>query len=134
MEENKELMELLRQIHKSNRQQVRANRLLCVFALVSLICCVVLFVTVYNMLPQLTAVVTRMDTVLGNLEQTTEQLAAMDLETMVRDVDALVVTGQESLEQTMDKLNTIDFETLNRAIEDLADVIEPLAKFFNTFR
>lgn len=134
MEENKEMLELLRQIQKSNRQQVRTNRLLCIFALVTAICCIVLFVTIYNMLPQLTTVVTRMDTVLGNLEQTTEQLAALDLKTMVSDVDTLVVTGQQSLEQTMEKLNTLDFETLNQAIEDLADVIEPLAKFFNTFK
>ena len=32
-----------------------------------------------------------------------------------------------------EKLNIIDFETLNQAIEDLADVVEPLAKFFNVF-
>lgn len=134
MEENREMTELLRQIQKSNRQLVRTNRLLCVFALVTALCCIVMFMTVYHMLPQLTAVVTRMDTVLSNLEQTTEQLASVDLQTMVRDVDTLVVTGQQSLEQTMDKLNTIDFETLNQAIGDLADVIEPLAKFFNTFR
>ena len=126
MEENRELMDLLRQIHKSNRQQVRTSRLLCFFALVSAVCCIVLLVNIYLMLPQLTDVVTRMDTVLGNLEQTTEQ-------TMISDVDSLVVTGQESLEQTMEKLNTIDFDTLNKAINDLADVIEPLARFFNSF-
>ena len=133
MEENRELMDLLRQIHKSNRQQVRTSRLLCFFALVSAVCCIVLLVNIDLMLPQLTDVVTRMDTVLGNLEQTTEQLAAMDLQTMISDVDSLVVTGQESLEQTMEKLNTIDFDTLNKAINDLADVIEPLARFFNSF-
>ena len=45
----------------------------------------------------------------------------------------LVVTGEASMEMTMERLNEIDLQTLNRAIENLADVIEPLAKFFNIF-
>ena len=56
-----------------------------------------------------------------------------ELETVVGDVDSLVVTGQESLEQTMGKLESINMEKLNQAIEDLAEVIEPLAKFFKKF-
>jgi len=51
----------------------------------------------------------------------------------VDNVDSLVTTSQQSVRQITDKLNAIDFETLNLAIEDLADVVEPLAKFFNVF-
>ena len=39
MEENKELLALLQNIEKSNRQQVKLTRLICVFALVAAICC-----------------------------------------------------------------------------------------------
>lgn len=133
MDENRELLELLKKIEKTNRQQVRTGRLLCVFALVAVICCAVTAAMIFNVLPQLTAVMTQMETVLGNLEETTTQLAALDLERMVADVDALVVTGEESLKQTMEKLNAIDFETLNQAVGDLADVVKPLADFFNRF-
>ena len=68
-----------------------------------------------------------------NLTAVSAELEAAELGELVRDVDALVVTGEQSVEETMKKLGAIDFETLNRAIENLADVIEPLAKFFNIF-
>lgn len=45
----------------------------------------------------------------------------------------LVTTGQDSLEQMMARLNAVDFKSLNQAIRNLADVVEPLAKFFNVF-
>ena len=74
-----------------------------------------------------------MDTILSNLNTVTDELARADLEGMVADVDSFVTTGQEAVEQATEKLNIIDFETLNQAIGDLADVVEPLAKFFNVF-
>lgn len=126
MEDNREMMELI-------RQQTRSSRIQCILMLVTALCCVALVVTVLGVLPRVDGVITQMEAVLGNLEQATAQLAAADLEGMASNVDDLVVTGQQSLEQTMEKLNTIDFEALNRAIKDLADVIEPLAKFFNAF-
>ena len=43
----------------------------------------------------------------------------------------LVTTGQDGLEQMMARLNAVDFKSLNQAIRNLADVVEPLAKFFN---
>lgn len=133
MENNREILELLERIEKSNRQQVRTGRILCVFGLIAVVCCIVTAVMIFNVLPQFTALMSQMETVLGNLEQTTTQLAAMDLGRMVADVDALVVTGEESLKQTMEKLNAIDFETLNQAVSDLGAVVKPLADFFSRF-
>lgn len=133
MEENKEILQLLKQIEKSNRQQVRANRLMCLFAVVAAVCCIATFATIFNTLPQINGIIGQMQAVLGNLETTTEQLAAVDLQGMVSDVDALVVSGQQSLEQAMEKMNTIDFDALNQAIQDLAEVIEPMAKFVKMF-
>ena len=133
MEENRELIDLLRKIHKSNRTQTVVCSILCVFALIACVCCVMLFVKVYDMLPQMNVVFAQLETVLANLEQVSGQLAAVDFQSMVQDVDALVITGQQSLEQTMEKLNGIDFNALNEAIGDLAAVVEPLAKFFKVF-
>lgn len=84
-------------------------------------------------MPAMRDVVVKMETVLENLETVTDQMADMDLATMVKNVDDLVVTSQAGVEQAMDQLNAIDFNTLNRAIDDLADVVDPLAKFFNVF-
>ena len=134
MEENKEILELLKQIDKANRQKLRMGRILCVLALVAALCCCLTFGVVYSLVPQVNAVLAQSQTVLGNLETTSRQLAALDLESMVANVDTLVASGQESLEQSMDKLNSIDFDTLNQAIQDLSDVIQPLAKLSNMFR
>lgn len=134
MEQNRQIMELLQQIEKNSRRQARTGTMLCVLGSIAAVCCVVTLVTILGLMPQANEVIGQMQTVLRNLEQTSEQLAAADIGAMAADVDALVTTGQQSLEQTMQKLNTIDFEALNAAIEDLAAVVEPLSRFFGAFR
>lgn len=140
MEENKELVELLQKIEKTNQQQVRLTRLVCVFALIAAVFCGCTFALVYALLPQITdilpqisTVATQMQAVLTDLEQATAQLAEMDFSGMVENVDTLVVTAQDSLAQTMEKFNAIDLETLNQAIEDLAQVVEPMSKLMSMF-
>ena len=133
MDQNQEMLELLRKIEKSGRQKNVTNILLCLFMLAAAVSCVTLCVMVCRLLPQVNDLLGQMETVMTDLEQTVRRLSALDLESMVANANSLAVVAQESLQQTMEKLNTVDFETLNKAIEDLSKVIEPLAKFFNTF-
>ncbi len=133
MDNNQEMLELLRKIEKSNRQKVLTNILVCLFILAAAVSCIALCVMVYRMVPQVNELMGQLEIVLDNLEQTTGELAALDLEAMVSNVDSLVVYAQDSLHQTMENLDTIDFETLNKAIGDLSKVIEPLAKFAGMF-
>ena len=133
MDHNQEMLELLRKIEKSNRQKNVTNVILCVFMLAAAASCVFIGLMVFRLMPQVNGLLVQLETVLTDLEQTTGQLAALDLESMVTNMDSLAVYAQESLQQTMEKLDTIDFETLNRAIRNLSDVVEPLAKFFNVF-
>ena len=133
VEQNQEMLELLRKIEKSNRQKNVTNIILCVFMLIAAVSCVVICVTVFRLMPQVNGLMSQMETVLTDLEHTSRSLAALDLETMAGNVNSLAVYAQESLQQTMEKLNAINFENLNKAIEDLAKVIEPLANFFGRF-
>jgi len=133
MEDKQELRELLERLDQSNRQQAKFARWQCIFSIASAVCIVGLFVLVYSLMPQVQALTTQTEVVLENLTEVTDQLAGMDLGTMVENVDELVTTSQAGVEQAMEQLNAIDFETLNQAIEDLAAVIEPLANFFNIF-
>ena len=151
MEEKQELQEWMDRMEESNRQQARYARWQCIFTAVAAVCCVSLFLLVYIKMPAMQElsvkmesvltdleVITQqlsgsMETVLENLETVSTQLAEMDLGAMVENVDELVTTSQAGVEQAMDRLNTIDFKKLNQAIGDLADVVEPLAKFFNVF-
>ena len=134
MEENKEIIELLKKLDESSQKRVRLGRILCVLALVAALFCGATFAVVFSLVPQVETVLTQVQPVLGNLEQTSQQLAALDLEGMVSNVDALVVTGQQTLQQSMEKLDTVDFDDLNQAIRDLSAVIEPLAKWGKMFQ
>ena len=141
MDNNQKLMDLLEQMEKANRKQVAYARLQFVFSVTAAICCILLLLAGVKVLPQLQEAVLQAETVLTNLETVTTDLAQADLIGMVENVDALVTnvdglvgTSQEGVEQTMAKINAIDFDALNDAIKDLSDVIEPIAKFFNTFK
>jgi hypothetical protein len=127
MEEKKELQELLVRLDESNRKQAAYAKWQCVFSVAAAISCVGLFVLIWTLMPEVRNLTRQMETVLANLELVTTQLAGMDLGVMVQNVDELVVTTREGL-------GAIDFQMLNQAIEDLADVVEPLAKFFNVFQ
>ena len=140
MEENKEMLELLRRIDRNGRMQTYAGYVRTGLMVVCAVCMAVLVVMVYRMLPQINEILDQarlamgqIQTVLANLEQTTDQLAQVDLESMVSNADALVVSGQQSLEASMAKLNSVDFDALNQAIKDLSAVIEPLAKMTRLF-
>ena len=133
MDEKQELQELLKRLDESNRKQARYAKWQCVFSVAAAVCCIALLVVVCTLMPQVRELTAQTETVLENLEIVTAQLADMELGDMIRNVDSLVTTSQDSLEQMMAKLNIIDFESLNQAIRNLSDVVEPLAKFFNVF-
>ena len=141
MENNERMMELLERMEKANRKQVAYARMQFLFSAVAAVCCAVLLFSGMKILPQLQEAAVQAETVLSNLETVTTELAQADLSGMVENVDALVNnvdglvgTSQTAVEQTMTKINAVDFDALNEAIKDLSDVIEPIAKFFNTFK
>lgn len=133
MELNQEMLELLRKIEKSNRTKSVTNVLICIFMLAAAVSCIAVCVMLAGLMPQVNNILVQMETALASLEQTSSDLAALELESMVTNVDAMAVMAQESLAATMAKLDLIDFETLNKAIEDLSRVIKPLADFVGLF-
>ena len=140
MENNPEMLQLLKKIQRANRWTAGINAVTCLCMLIAAAGCVALCVTIWNLLPQIHGIMQQMQLILGNLEQTSTDLAAMDLEAMVGNVDSLAVFAQESLRQTMEMACVILVEgveaeeaSLNKAIEDLSKVIEPLARFASVF-
>lgn len=140
MDEKNEMLELMKKMELASRRQLFYARIQCVAAVVAVICFAGIFFLIRDLLPQVSAImadipdlVTQMQSVLGNLEIVTRELSAVDFETMVTGINDLVSVGQVSLEETVSKLNAIDFEALNKAIQNLSDVVEPMAKFFNVF-
>lgn len=147
MEDNKELMELLKEIRDVNRKQVWYSRITCIAAILAAVCFGGVFLLVKDFLPQINQVLTeitgivsqlpgivsQMQDVLTNLQEVTEKLTAVDFGGMIDGVNSLVESGQSGLNQTVEKLNSIDFASLNKAIKNLEAVVEPLAKFFKVF-
>ena len=141
MEENKEMLELLKKIEESNRKQLWYTRVQCLAAIVAVVCFAGVYFLIKDFLPQISAIITeipgvvaQMEVVLGNLEVVTTELAAVDFEGMIEGINTLVEAGQTGLEETVQKMNAIDFEALNKSIKTLNEVIEPLANFFKAFR
>lgn len=141
MENDQKLLELLERIEKTNRRQVWYARFQFLFTVIAAAACVVLLVSALGVFPQLEDAVSQAETVLNNLESVTTELAKSDLsgmvenmDTLVTNVDGLVNASQTGVEQAIENLNSIDFDALNGAIKDLSDVIEPIAKFFKSFK
>lgn len=140
MEEKNEMLELMRKMEESSRKQLLYTRIQCIAAVVAVVCFAGIFFLIRDLLPQVSAImadipglVTQLESVLGNLEVVTSDLATVDFETMVTGINSLVSAGQVSLEETVAKLNAIDFESLNKAIGNLSAVVEPMASFFKVF-
>lgn len=140
MEQNKQMLELLEKMEKTSRRQLLFTQILCGLALAAALFCIIAMVQIRQILPDLEGIIAQMQGVLGNMELAASQLAQLDVQSIVNDVGALVqevseltTAAQDSLKQTMTKLDAINFATLNKAIEDLAAVVEPLARFFGAF-
>ena len=140
MEENMELLELLKRIEGANRKQLLYTRIQCIAAVAAVACFAGIYLLIRDFLPQISAIITQiprvvaqMEIVLSNLEVVTTELAAVDFAGMIEGVNTLVEAGQTGLTETVEKLNAIDFEALNKAIQTLTEVVEPLAKFFKVF-
>ena len=140
MEEKNEMLELMRKMEENSRKQLLYTRIQCAAAVIAVVCFAGIFFLIRDLLPQVSAImadipglVTQLESVLGNLEIVTTDLATVDFETMVAGINSLVSTGQVSLEETVAKLNAIDFESLNTAIGNLSAVVEPMASFFKVF-
>lgn len=134
MEDNYEQLELLRRIDETGRKRLRLARICCALALTAAVLFACTLAVALQLVPQAQQVLSQVEPVLQNLEQATGQLASLDLEGMVQNVNQLVVSGQRSLELSMDKLNAVDLEALNQAIQDLSAIIEPLAKWAKVLR
>ena len=72
------------------------------------------------------------------MEQASDTLALVD-ETLLDvqslfEEDGLIVQSSEALAQAMEKIDRMDIDSLNQAIQNLKDVVEPMADFFGRFK
>lgn len=119
--------ELLAKMEETSRKQLRFARIQCLFSIIAALCCAVILIIVLRMIPVLQGFAQQADVILSNLEALTDHLAQIDLKQTVDNLNTLMTAGQTGVAEAIEKLNAIDIETLNGAIEDLAEIIKPLA-------
>ena len=119
--------ELLAKMEETSRKQLRFARIQCLFSIIAALCCAVILIIVLRMIPVLQGFAQQADIILSNLEALTDHLAQIDLKQTVENLNTLMTAGQTGVAEAIEKLNAIDIETLNGAIEDLAEIIKPLA-------
>ena len=132
--------QVLERMEKQSRRQLLFIKVLCVLCAFLLVCTVVLTLSITGAVKQVLTIAQPLQqmadqagTVLANLDNVAQELADADLGSMVENVNTLTSDSQTAVTEAIEKLDTIDIETLNKAIQDLADVVEPLAKVSNFF-
>ena len=148
METEQNVQELLQKLENQSRQQLLFTKILCGLCAVVMVLSLVLTLSITGAVNQLVGLAEPLEQITGqvkemtgqagivmdNMETVTQTLADADLGTMVEQVNTLAANSQTAVSEAMAKLDTIDITTLNKAIQDLADVVEPLAKVSNIFR
>lgn len=150
-----EVLETLARLEKYNKQQASAAKLQCVISVISLICCTAALVMMVLLVPRLQRMTTQTEKFINEAGEVMEDIQAasatiseldlgpvlveikgllQNVDGLLTNVDTLVTTTQDGLEDTLVEIEKVDFDTLNKAIKDLAAVVEPLAKFFSSFK
>lgn len=113
-----------------------------IFAVSNVILVVIVLIFALKVLPGLTLALSQTSDALTQATETLilaeetlskAEVALEDFEDLAGNVNELVDSSSVVVEEAMGKINKMDIDTLNRAIQDLSDVVEPLANFFNRF-
>ncbi|MCR5673281.1 MAG: hypothetical protein K6F87_06155 [Lachnospiraceae bacterium] len=86
--------------------------------------------TASGTIEQVNGMMGEVQSVVSNLDKSTQELAAVDLNGMLDNVNSLVATSEASVQDTVKKIDDVDLDSLNKAIKDLSTIIAPLAKLF----
>ena len=119
---SEEVLNNLKDIRSYSKKRLFWARLSAVMIMIFTICSV----SVLPMIARTFSVATE------RLESLSETIDKVN--TALDSLTEMTNNTSDSLEEAMNNLNSIDFEGLNSAIEDLGDVVEPLASFFGKFK
>lgn len=122
--EKTETAALLEKLEQAAHTQQDCARRQSRLAAIAAAACVGIFLLVGILFVQLQPAVARLNTAAENLSRVSADLAEIDFEATVSGMNDAMTSAQQSLAQ----LEQIDIDTLNAAINDLADVVTPLAR------
>lgn len=127
---------LLEQLVENSRKQLFYSR---IASLSVTVLAVAVVISLLLVIPEALATVQKVNSAIGTSMETVELAnTAIKSVTQMSDsitdmgenMDAFITDNAQAVAEVMSKIEAVDFEGLNSAIQDLGDVIEPLAKFF----
>lgn len=127
---------LLEQLVENSRKQLFYSR---IASLSVTVLAVAVVISLLLVIPEALATVQKVNAAIGTSMETVELAnTAIKSVTQMSDsitdmgenMDAFITDNVQAVAEVMSKIEAVDFEGLNSAIQDLGDVIEPLAKFF----
>lgn len=126
MNERELLTELLKQQRTSSRNSRVLVIILAVIAAFFVIAGAVL-------VPKAVRTLDEANTLIGQGEKTLEEVDGMisGVEELTKNATGLLDENTEAITESLSKIRNIDIDSLNSSIEDLSDILKPLANFFN---
>lgn len=132
--------QLLETLVKNSQKQLFYSRItaaaVLVVAAAVVICLIILVPAVMKTVSEANAIMVQASDTISLADTAIESITEMSgsITTMGNNMDNFVTENAESVAEVMEKLDSVDFEGLNGAIEDLGNVVEPLANFFGKFK
>lgn len=127
-----------KEMAQTEKAQLKYQKLSFVMSALSAVIMAVILIIVIGLASY---IVPKVDTIynstmksLNNLEALTTELNEAHLSETINNINNLTLNATGDLSKAMSKLNSIDLETLNQSIQDLHDIIEPMAKLFKVVR
>ena len=96
---------------------------------------VVICVVAVLLVPRAVRILDHAEETLSAIDATAEtaNAALVAANTAADTANRLVADNADAVSEAMEKFNSVDFDALNKAINDLADIVEPLARVSNFF-
>lgn len=133
-------LDILKNLYQKTEKQLKYTRVLSL-AMVGILCA--LAIALWVMVPKLVRTLEGVDQALVQVGAVLEDADAAisdisDMSVQITDMstnlNTFVLDNSETMSDAMTGINGIDFEGLNQAIQDLQDVVSPLANMMNRFR
>lgn len=140
MDTNEENRKLLEALVKNSEKQLFYARITTAAAFIVaaavVICLIIIVPAVMNTVSRANAIMVQASDTISLADTAIESITEMSgsITAMGNNMDDFITENAESVAEVMEKLDSIDFEGLNGAIEDLGNVVEPLANFFGKFK
>ena len=121
--------ELLIEIAKGQRKETKSGR---ISAIATVALAIAFIITLSVFLPIAVSTLEKVNTTLTEAENVAiaAQESLDEIDSMVENFNGVIVDNTDSVNKALNKVGSFDVDSLNRSIEELASILDPLARLF----